>query len=186
MRDDRSSDETLMAAVRRGESSALVPLFERHCRRLYGFLRGLLGSSSAAEDLVQETFLRVLRHRRSYRLGKAFLPWVLRIARHAAWAHLKRLKRMPVVELVEGVPELAAAGSPEEHQLERERAARLTRALQELPVKDREVLLLSYFDGLRQREIAGIVGTSTGAVKVRVHRAKTALKRCLEDPEITT
>ena len=170
----------LMAAVRRGEVAGLTPLFDRHSRRLFGFLRGLLGSPGAAEDMVQETFLRVLRHRESYREGRAFMPWLLGIARNVAWAHLERQGRMPASEM----PELAAAGSLERRHLERERADRLSRALSELPAKDREVLLLSYFDGFKHREIAELVGSSPGAVKVRIHRARQALRQHLDPQEV--
>ena len=173
------ADETLMAAVRRGDLSQLAVLFERHSRRLFGFLRGFVGNPSAAEDLVQESFLRVLRHRRSYRAGRPFLPWLLGIARNAARAHLSREGRMPRTEL----PELVAAGSPERRQLERERADRLMRELQRLPAGDREILLLSYFEGLRHRQIAELVGSTPGAVKVRAHRARRALQARLERPE---
>lgn len=174
MAHDRT-DEMLMAAVRGGDLAELATLFERHSRRLFGFLRGLVGSPSAAEDLVQETFLRILRYRRSYRDGRPFLPWMLRIARNAARRHLRRRRRMPAEELAE----MPAAGSPEQGHLERERAVRLTRALGTLPRREREVLLLSYFEGLRHREIARLVGASAGAVKVRVHRARARLRRHL-------
>ena len=174
-----TSDETLMTAVRGGDLSGLTPLFERYSRRLFGFLRGLVGSPSAAEDLVQETFVRVLRHRRSYRANKPFLPWLLRIARNAAWAHLKKQARMPSEEL----PELVAVDSPEQHHIERDRAKRLTKALQLLSKKEREVLLLSYFEDLRHREIAGLVGSTPGAVKVQVHRARKSLIAHLTGPE---
>lgn len=167
-----------MAAVRTGELRRLAVLFERHARRLFGFLRGLVGSPSAAEDLVQETFLRVLRHRRSYRDG-AFLPWVLRIARNVAWAHLATRARMPRGELREQIE----PGAQEQRQLELERAARLTRALARLPRAGREVLLLTYFEGLRYTQIARIVGSSPGAVKVRAHRARKALRAQLFDDE---
>ena len=175
----RVSDEKLMAAVRRGELSQLATLFERHSRRLFGFLRGLVGCPAASEDLVQETFLRVLRHRRTYRTGKPFLPWLLGIARNAARAHLGRAARMPRSEL----PELTAASTPEGQQIERERAGRLTRELQQLALRDREVLLLSYFEGLDHRQIGELVGASPGAVKVRAHRARKALRARLAAPE---
>lgn len=168
-----------MAAVRRGDLGELTPLFERHSRRLFGFLRGLVGSGSAAEDLVQETFLRVLRHRRSYRAGRIFLPWLLGVARNAAWAHLKKQARLPPGEL----QEMVDGASQEQRQIERQRAESLTRALQQLPERDREVLLLSHYEGLRHREIARIVGSTPGAVKVRVHRARTALRRRLSAQE---
>ena len=181
MVDDRS-DEMLMTAVGEGDLAQLTPLFERHARRLFGFLRGLSGSPSAGEDLVQETFLRVLRHRRSYHAGRPFLPWLLGIARNAARARHGERSRMPAAEL----PELVDATSPEQRHLELERGERLSRALSELPVRDREILLLSYFDGLRYRQIATIVGARPGTVKVRAHRARQALRRRLAAEEYPT
>ena len=171
-----TSDEMLMSAVRRGNLAELTPLFERHSRRLFGFLRGLVGNASTAEDLVQESFLRVLRHRKSFKSGKVFLPWLLQIARNAAWTHLQKQSR---VRLSNEVPQLVDPRSPEADQLEKQRAQQLAAALQRLPTRDREVLLLSYFEGLRHREIAALVGSTTGAVKVQVHRARRALREHL-------
>lgn len=168
-----------MEAVSRGDLSSLTPLFERHARRLFGFLRGLVGSPSSAEDLVQETFLKILRHRRSFRPGSAFLPWFLGIARNAAWAFLDRRSRMPSGALEERVD----ADSPEPLHLARERAAGVTHALRQLPAVEREVLLLSYFEGLRHREIAELLGSTPGAVKVRIHRARKAARQHLAEWE---
>ncbi len=79
---------------------------------------------------------------------------------------------MPRSEL----PELAARSCPERLRLDRERAERLSRELQRLPAKDREVLLLSYFEGFGHRQIAAVVGSTPGAVKVRAHRARRTLR----------
>lgn len=179
MTTDPLPDEALMTAVRQGELAQLAPLFERHSGRLFGFLRGLVGSAHVAEDLVQETFLRVLRHRRSFKSGGAFLPWLLRIARNLAWTHLRRQSRMPSEEL----PQLVDARSPEESRIEKQRAHEIAAALQLVSPDDREVLLLSYFEGFRHREIAQIVGSTPGAVKVRVHRARLALRKHLSTME---
>ena len=172
---EQETDELLMESARQGDLSRLAVIFERHARRLFGFLHGLVGSRPAAEDLVQETFLRVLRHRHSYRADRPFLPWLLAIARNAAWGHLTRQARHPRVEL----DDVAAAGSPEARSIDRQRAERLARALGDLPPRDREVLLLSYWEGLGHRQIAGLVGSTPGAVKVRAHRARRALRDLL-------
>lgn len=176
---DGKTDEMLMTAVRRGGVVDLAPLFERHSRRLFGFLRGFVGCPSTAEDLVQETFMRILRYRRSYRPGQPFLPWLLGIGRNVAWAQLKTGARMPLAEM----PELPDAGCAETDLFERERAGWLTRALELLPAGDREILLLSYFEGLRHRDIADLVESTPGAVKVRLHRARKALRRRLAQLE---
>jgi RNA polymerase sigma-70 factor (ECF subfamily) len=77
------TDSQLMEAVRGGELGQLGLLFERHHRRLYGFCRRLTGSPTAAEDLVQEIFMRLLRYRESYRPGAEFAPWMYTLARNA-------------------------------------------------------------------------------------------------------
>lgn len=169
-----------MAEVRRGDLAGLTPLFERYSRRLFGFLRGLVGNASTAEDLVQESFLRVLRHRRSFRSGRAFLPWLLQIARNAAWTHLRTQSR---AEFTNELPRLVETSSPETGHLEKQRAERLAAALRCLSPGEREVLLLSYFEGLRHREIADLVGSTPGAIKVKVHRARLALREHLGGQE---
>ena len=73
-------DRDLMLAVRRGDLQALDTLFARHHRRLYGFLVRLTGDRDAADDLVQDVFLRLLRFRESYREDGQFKPWLYRIA----------------------------------------------------------------------------------------------------------
>lgn len=170
-----------MGAVRAGELDLLAVLFERHGRRLFGYLRGLLGSPSEAEDLVQETFLRLLRARRRYRRGAAFVPWMLVTARNLAWNRLEKGRRR-------GEEELPTAGSPghedtsdgpEAELAARQRAEALTRALQELGGGEREVLLLSYFEGLEHRDIAALLDISPGAVKARIHRARGKLRGML-------
>jgi RNA polymerase sigma-70 factor (ECF subfamily) len=83
---------------------------------------------------------------------------------------------MPSVEL----PELVDARSPEANQIEKQRARQLTRALQLIAPREREVLLLSYFEDLRHREIAQLTDSTPGAVKVQVHRARRALREQLE------
>src|ERR1044071_8050137 len=78
-----ATDETLMHAVREGDLAKLGSLFDRYHLPLFDFLNRMTGNRHAAEDLVQEVFLRVLKYRASYRDGSPFEPWVFRIARNA-------------------------------------------------------------------------------------------------------
>ena len=84
------SDRQLMLAARAGELAALDALFLRHHRRLYGFLARLTGDRHAAEDLVQEVFLKVLRFRTTYTGDGEFVAWLFRIARNVAADHYDR------------------------------------------------------------------------------------------------
>ena len=164
-----------MLAVRRGDLEALDALFARHHRRLYGFLVRLTGDRDAADDLVQDVFLRLLRFRESYREDGQFVPWLFRIARNLA-ADRHRGSREAISLDVSDVrtPESALALDlliqHEDHQ-------QLERALAALPPPQREVLLLRGVEQMSHREMATALRCSEAAARVRLHRALAALKR---------
>ena len=168
------TDQDLMLAVRAGDTAALHGLFVRHHRRLYGFLARMTGDHAAAEDLVQEVFLRLLHHRQRYEGTGEFTSWLFRIARNLAHDHHRARRAMVPIEeaeqLRDGIegPELAL-------EFEEDRAA-LEAAIASLPLQHREVLLLRGVEGLSNTEIAAVLGCSDGAVRVRIHRATTALR----------
>ncbi len=169
------TDRDLMLAVRGGDLDALDTLFGRHHRRLYGFLTRLTGDRDAAEDLVQDVFLRLLRFRQSYRDDGDFVPWLFSIARNVASTRYRVLRPTTVLDDQElgssdevGALDLLIAREDQQH---------LARTLASLPISHREVLLLRGVEELSHRQIAIALGCSEGAVRVRVHRALAALKR---------
>lgn len=167
------TDEELMRRVRDGDPSALEPLFARHHQGLYRFFRRLTASAEAAEDLVQEVFVRILWYGRRFRAEGSFRGWLYRIARHAAADRLREAGREVAHETIE----VAEPGKPAPDRLEeRERLAHLSRALSRLSPEDREVLLLARFQELSGAEIAQALGCSPGAARVRVHRALSRLR----------
>jgi RNA polymerase sigma-70 factor (ECF subfamily) len=135
---------------------------------------------SLSEDLVQETFMRILKYKDSYRNEAKFSTWMYQIARHLHLDHLRQLRPEVPLEQIEAVPDLrsgdAAAGLIEYKEREL-----LGRAMARLPLKNREILLLSRFQGLKHSEIADILGCSSGSVKVQVHRAVLDLRRIYHD-----
>ena len=168
------SDSALMERVRAGDLEQLSGLFERHHRRLYQFFLRLARDRSVAEDLVQEVFVRVLKYRHTFRGGE-FLPWMFRLARNAAADHYGRLRPTDPLpeddrEPVSTAPLASDTVGAEEEQ------ARLRVALAALPAEKRELLLLARFELLPYNEIARLLDTSVGAVKVRVHRALKDLR----------
>ncbi len=165
-----ASDTQLMEAVRAGDLGRLGELFERHHRRLYLYCRRLSGDAAAAEDLVQEIFMRLLRYRESYRPDAEFAPWLYTLARHACLDHLRRAPAGMVSDTDLGEPASPAPGA-EADAAGREAARLLQRAFRRLPDKERELLVLARLEGRRYQEIAAVLGCSVGAVKVRVHRA---------------
>ncbi len=170
-----------MIQVRNGEIGSLGFLFERHHRPLYAFFVRLTGSRLAAEDLVQEVFVRLLKYRHTFRGGE-FKPWMFRLARNAAADHYGR--RRPEDPLPEGGRE-PASSEPlvSDTVVSDEQQARLRVALDRLPPEKRELLLLARFQLLPYDEIARLLDTSVGAVKVRVHRALKDLRQAYRGAE---
>jgi RNA polymerase sigma-70 factor (ECF subfamily) len=170
------TDSELMSRVRDGEIERLSELFERHHRRLYHFFYRLAGETGAAEDLVQEVFVRLIKYRHTFRDDARFTPWMFAMARNAGVDHFrKRPKELPELE------DAAEPAAPFEHPVElleqRERSERLQAALGRLPEEKRELLLLARFGEMRYERIGELLGISVGAVKVRVHRALKELRK---------
>ena len=169
--------------VRAGDVERLSILFERHHRRLFGFCLGLLGSRDAAGDLVQEVFFRVLKYRHTFRDEADFAPWLYRLARNACIDHLRKGGRERAVEpeVEEARPDPAPLASDELER--REELGRLRSALGLLPADKRELLLLARSESLSYQQIAGMLGCSVGALKVRVHRALHMLREAYHRSE---
>lgn len=164
-----------MQAVRDGDVAKLGLLFERYHVPIYDFLSRVTGNRSAAEDLTQDVFMRVLKYRSTFRDGGRFETWLFRIARNARADYFRR--RRPTGPLLDEDLERAEAGPGPAGQLEgvRERA-RLRRALMRLSDDKRELLVLARYHSMKYEQIAELLDIEVGAVKVRVHRAVRELR----------
>jgi RNA polymerase sigma factor (sigma-70 family) len=174
---EQRPDHALMLAVRDGELDALGELFERHHGPLFGFLVKLTGNRTAAEDILQTVFQRMLKYRHTYRDDGSFTAWMYHLARHCAADHFRRANAAPratdPANLQDHADDRPNAG---EHATTRDDHALLHTALAQLDRDDREVLLLSRFQELSFAEVAGILECSVGAAKVRAHRALRELR----------
>lgn len=170
-----SPDSQLMGRVREGDVALLGELFERHHQRLFHFFLRLARSRQAAEDLVQEVFVRMLKYRHTFRSDSEFVPWMFTLARNAATdLYRARPKELPQDP---DAPEPQAESPHPIAGLERaEQEGKLRRALARLDPAKREILLLARFSELKYDRIAEQYGITEGAVKVRVHRAMKELK----------
>ena len=169
-------DEQAMAQVRDGRVEMLAVLFERHHVRLYNFFLRLSRDRSLSEDLVQEVFLRILKYRATFRGESKFSTWMYQIGRNAHIDHLRA--RRPEVSIDScWEQEASAQPLPAQKAESDQQADLLARALEQLPLRKREVLLLSRFQGLKYEEIAGLLACSVQSVKVQVHRALKELRR---------
>jgi RNA polymerase sigma-70 factor (ECF subfamily) len=169
-------DEQVMAQVQEGRVEMLAVLFERHHIRLYNFFLRLTAERPLSEDLVQEVFMRILKYRGSFRGDSKFSTWMFQIGRNCLIDHLRaRRPEVSIDEVWEQEP--SPLPLPEERAESEQEADLLARAMERLPLRKREVLLLSRFQGLKYEEIAGLLACSVQSVKVQVHRALKDLRQ---------
>ncbi len=174
--EDRS-DEELMRAYVAGDEAAFRALFERYGPILYGMIKRHLHDEDLARELTQQSFFRLHRARHDFRADSRLRPWLLTIAMNLVREHWRRRKRRPHADLdVDTRPAPKAERSGLE-LAQRKRA--LEAALAALPPSQREVIELHWFQERPYREVAEIVGSSEGAVRVRAHRAYARLKELL-------
>jgi RNA polymerase sigma factor (sigma-70 family) len=173
---DPTSDNALMEKIRDGRVEKLAILFERHHVMLYNFFLRLTGRRGPSEDLVQDVFVRILKYRQTYRSESKFTVWMYQIARNAHFDYLRKQK--PEVPLDDQFEEPAEAAPSAADVLNSEiDAALLRRALDQLPVKKREILLLSRYEDMKYRDIAELLGVSLETIKSSVHRAIKDLRK---------
>lgn len=171
------TDHELMIAVRAGEIARLGDLFERYNQRLFAFFVRLTNQPSTSEDLVQLVFYRILKYRHTYRDEGKFTAWIYHLARKVAADHWRKHASTPIATDPSELPEVTdTAPDSAEQTAGREDLALLRTALAQLPLEQREVLVLSRLQQVEHREIAVLLETTPGAVKVRVHRALKELR----------
>ncbi len=172
---DAPTDVDLMARTALGEEGAFAELVRKYQRPLVNFFRRMGARMDEAEDLVQETFLRVFAYRERYRPSGKFSNFLYVLARHA-WADFARKgARAPKADM-ETLEKSAAPSA------EKKSDARLDvqQALEALSEKLRVVVVLSVYQGLRQEEIARALEIPVGTVKSRMHLALKAMKELLD------
>lgn len=168
-----------MRQVRGGRTAALATLFERHHARLYRYCLRMTGNRAAAEDLVQDVFMKMLKYKATFKDDSEFVPWMFGIGRNACLAHLRRTAADRLTDA--DVDNAARADEAAEDARHDGQDELVRRALQRLPPDRREVLVLSRFEYKTYDEIATVLECSVGAVKVRAHRAMKQLREIYLD-----
>lgn len=176
-------DRHLMVALAGGNDPALNALMRRWAPRLVAYLERFTGSHASACDLVQETFVRVYKHRHRFRPTQKFSTWLFTIAGNLARNQARWQKRHPLTLMEPGELQQAAPGceapTPDESLASRERAEAVRQAILRLPPEQRETLVLSVYEGLTQAEIAEIMETTPKVVEMRLYRARRELRERL-------
>jgi RNA polymerase sigma-70 factor (ECF subfamily) len=173
----KSEEALLVLRAQEGDRDAFRSLVDRYDRRLLYFVRRVVNNSEEAYDVVQAVWLHVHRRLRSLRAPQAFRVWIYRIAHDQSVAALRKRTRQPVLDeapledaIVDEAPEPAAEAAELVHA-----------ALEHLSIDHRRVLTLRFLEDMSIDEIAEVLTCSSGTIKSRLHYAKAALRRRIEE-----
>ena len=169
-----ADDAQLGAACRRGEARAMEMLYHQYKRRVFGMAHRIVGASDA-EEVAQETFVRVFRGLAAFRGDSQLSTWIYRLTVNAALSHLARRGRRNEVsdEVLTDVP---AAQEPERDPA---LASRIEAALGQLPAGYRAILVLHDVEGLSHEECAAILECRIGTCKSQLHKARARMRELL-------
>ncbi len=180
------SDEQMYTRVRAGDRAALVILVERYYGPLLKFLARMTGQTQSAEDLVQDTFIRILTFRGNP--PECFRPWIYQIARNLG---RDTFRSAAVRRETDYLPDEDQGDEQMEDLLDTERLAlqtsdrqQVNALLQRLPASQREVIVFRFYQELSLEEIATITGAPLGTIKSRLFRGLRRARRILEQEEV--
>lgn len=182
------SDDALVARLQRGDDSAFEAIVRAHSGRLLSVARRFLGNNEDAQDAVQDAFIRAYKAIHTFEARAQLHTWLHRILVNTALMKLRERRRRPTASIEDLLPTYSADG----HQavasrdwsdavLERKETAAIVReAIERLPDLYREVLVLRDIEEKDTAEAAQLLGTTSNVVKVRLHRARQALRTLLD------
>lgn len=167
-----------------GDASAFAVIHRALYPRVHAYLVRMRGSHHVADDLVQETFLRMHRARATFAPGASVVPWMYTIARNVLYDHARSAKTRRMEDLdADQVPEPADTGADTESAAVASEAARtVERVLAQLPASQREAFVLLRYESLSVNDAAQVLGATPAAVKLRAFRAYEALRAALAEP----
>ena len=182
------SDADLVARLQRGDDTAFEAIVRAHSGRLLSVARRFLGNNEDAQDAVQDAFIRAYKAIHTFEARAQLHTWLHRILVNTALMKLRERRRRPTDSIEELLPsytndghQAVAARDWSDAVLERKETAVLVReAIDRLPDQYREVLLLRDMQEKDTAEAAEILGTTSNVVKVRLHRARQALRTLLD------
>jgi len=190
------TDEVLMTRFQGGDRLAFAGLVKKHKTPIYNFILRLVRSSSAAEDLAQDVFVKVVQSAADFKHESKFSTWVYSIARNLCIDHLRKmsLRQHPSLDqargdapegptLLDRTPDRHPSASVERTVIGTELGKRITRCVEALPEEQREVFLLRELGNLPFKDIAGITGVPENTVKSRMRYALERLQENLSEYE---
>ncbi|HUP23344.1 MAG TPA: RNA polymerase sigma factor [Thermoanaerobaculia bacterium] len=182
LRPEALTDEAIVARVRSGELQLYEILMRRYNQRLFRIARSVLADGAEAEDVTQEAWVRAYEHLGRFDGRATFATWVTKIALHDALARRRRRRRLVDLDLdrARNPQGSRAQRSPEQETLVSELRRALESAVAALPETLRAAFVLRDVEGLSTADASAVLEISEAALKVRLHRARRALRRELE------
>lgn len=175
---EKDIDFTLMKAIQNGDMVSFNGMVDRYKDRLMNVIGRMLSSTEEAEDIVQETFVRVYQHRQSFNFQHCFSTWIYTIALNLARNELRKRKKFKFYDISE------MQGNEKEFAVEMKLPSKLPEvlkgAIEELPEKYRTAFMLRDIQELPYDEVAKILSVPLGTVKSRVNRARMMLRDKLQ------
>lgn len=184
---DRETELTLVRRLREGDAAAFDAVHAEFHARLFGFLARLSRRRDVAEDLVEETWLRLVGHSAKLQADTRLGPWLFTVARnlYVSYCRSRALEDSQASSLLALWPFNPDQSSPFEEAAANELERRVEAALAAMPAGAREVLLLVAVEGLQPSEAAEVCGVTPEALRQRLSRARALLARALEDGEVS-
>ena len=164
----KNEEHSLIARLKSGDTDAVGEVVELYKRQLFTFILRMVNNHESAEDIFQETWLRVVRSVKYFRGESKFSTWLFQIAANLCRDSIRKSNKRVMVPLEEAESVACEPGVDPVRIIE---AEKVREAVNELPFKMREVIVLRYFHDMTDNEISRIVGCPLGTVKTRFHRA---------------
>jgi RNA polymerase sigma-70 factor (ECF subfamily) len=181
---DDPDEATLVQRALEGDQESFAALVRRFQRLVFRVVGGFLRNPADVEDVAQETFVKAFAALSTFRSGAPFAPWLIRIATRASYDRLRQRRRAGETAWEDLAPaeqraaqDLMQGSQPEDQAAARDLAER---ALARLAPKDRQALILTHLQGFTTAEVAGAMGCSALAVRLRLHRGRRAMRQAVE------
>ncbi len=180
------SDQSLVKQYVQGNEACLAMLINRHKDRIFTTIHLIVKDTYIAEDLFQETFIKIIRNlkRGKYNEEGKFLPWAIRIARNMAIDYFRKMKRMPTITGSDGddvFRKIKLADDNKEEQIIRTEKESMVRSfIDKLPPEQRQVLILRHYGDLSFKEIAEMTGVSINTALGRMRYALNNMRKMME------
>ena len=172
-------EEMIIVALQQGEQGALAVLMRRYEGSLFNYLFRLTGSREDAQDLFQDSFVRVFRRAQQYDASRPFKPWLYQIATNLCRDTWRKRGRRHETALLDEDVKTESAG-PGEIAAAREQATVLATAVAALPLKQRAVFVMARYQDMPYEQIGAALEIPVGTVKSRMHKAVSTLMKKME------